>query len=119
MVKKDYTIHGVTIPAGSTVDLRFGAANRDQRHFPEPDKIDLDRRNAGSHMGFGAGVHHCLGAPLARRELYWGFKAIFERFDSIRLTPGKNNLRHIPHFWLRGLKELHVTFTKSSAPSKA
>ncbi len=119
VVKKEYELHGVKIPVGATVDLRYGSANRDQRHFPEPEKLDLDRRNAGSHMAFGAGVHHCLGAPLARRELLWGFKAIFERFDEIKLAPGKNKLRHIPNFWLRGLKELHIEFRKSSAPSRA
>ena len=119
IVKKEYELHGVTIPVGATVDLRYGSANRDARHFPEPETLDLDRKNAASHMAFGAGVHHCLGAPLARRELLWGFKAIVERFDEIHLPEGKNNFRHIPNFWLRGMKELHVEFTKSAAPSKA
>jgi cytochrome P450 len=47
--------------------VRFAAANRDERMFECPEKLDLDRPKAGAHMGFGSGTHHCLGAPLARR----------------------------------------------------
>lgn len=113
VARNDVEMHGVTIPKGSTVVLRYAAANRDDRHFECPEKLDLDRRNAGSHMAFGSGVHHCLGAPLARRELYWGFKAFLDRIEDFELEPD-NDLRHAPNFCLRALKELRITFTRRS-----
>jgi cytochrome P450 len=114
-VRRDIEIHGVKIPAGAMINTRYAAANRDERHFPDPEKIDLTRRNAASHLAFGSGVHHCLGAPLARRELYWGFKAFIDRVEDFELTPERNALRHAPNFALRALKELHITFTKRSS----
>src|SRR3954454_27350 len=59
------TLHGVTIPAGGRVVLVTGAVNRDERQFPDPDTFDITRPR-GRHLGFGEGVHGCLGAPLAR-----------------------------------------------------
>jgi cytochrome P450 len=111
IARKDIELHGVTIPAGAMINTRYAAANRDERHFECPEKIDLTRRNAASHLAFGSGVHHCLGAPLARRELYWGFKAFFDRVEDFELVKEKNTLRHHPNFALRALKELHITFT--------
>jgi cytochrome P450 len=113
IAKNDIELHGVTIPAGAMINTRYAAANRDERHFECPEKIDLERRNAGSHLAFGSGVHHCLGAPLARRELYWGFKAFLDRIEDFELVPD-NRFRHQPNFALRALKELHVTFTKKA-----
>ncbi len=108
---RDIEIHGMTIPKGAMINTRYASANRDERHFECPEKLDLDRKNAGSHMAFGSGIHHCLGAPLARRELYWGFKAMVDRFDHIQFAEGKNDFRHGPTFCLRALKELHIEFT--------
>ncbi|SDN96989.1 cytochrome P450 [Geodermatophilus sp. DSM 45219] len=64
---REVTLHGVTIPAGGRVVLVPGAANRDERQFPHPDTFDITRPR-GRHLGFGEGVHGCLGAPLARLE---------------------------------------------------
>jgi cytochrome P450 len=64
---REVTLHGVTIPAGGRVVLVPGAANRDERQFPDPDTFDITRPR-GRHLGFGEGVHGCLGAPLARLE---------------------------------------------------
>ncbi|MBM7804428.1 cytochrome P450/ferredoxin-NADP reductase [Geodermatophilus bullaregiensis] len=64
---REVTLHGVTIPAGGRVVLVMGAANRDERQFPDPDRFDVTRPR-GRHLGFGEGVHGCLGAPLARLE---------------------------------------------------
>ncbi|MFN3233278.1 MAG: cytochrome P450 [Alphaproteobacteria bacterium] len=108
---KDVELHGVTIPEGAMVNIRYAAANRDPRHFECPNDINLERKNAGSHVGFGSGIHHCLGAPLARRELYWSFKAFTDRIDDFELTEG-NKFRHHPNFCLRPMKELHITFDK-------
>ena len=115
VARRDIDMHGVTIPAGAVINTRYAAANRDERHFACPEKLDLTRRNAASHLAFGSGVHHCLGAPLARRELYWGFRAFIDRAEDFELAPGRNDLRHAPNFALRALKELHITFTKRRA----
>ena len=66
-VMRDVTLHGVTMPARSRVVLVTGAANRDERQFPDPDRFDV-MRGVVRHVGFGEGVHGCLGAPLARLE---------------------------------------------------
>ena len=107
---QDSELHGVKIPAGSMVHLRFGAANRDPDAFPDPDRIDLRRKNAGAHLAFGQGLHHCLGAPLARLELNLSFRALLERWDDIRTVLNPDTLAHKPGLSLRSLKELSITF---------
>ena len=107
-VAADTELSGVTIPKGAFLDIRFAAANRDEGQFEAPEELRLDRRNAASHMAFGSGVHHCLGAPLARRELYWGFKAFVDHVESFELIEDKNDYTHVPNFWLRALKALHI-----------
>jgi cytochrome P450 len=110
VAKNDYELHSVTIPKGAQVDLRYASGNRDPEQFANPDKIDLERKNPGAHLGFSTGTHYCLGAPLARRELYWGFKAFIDRIENFRLSPDRNLLRHQPNYSLRILKELHIEF---------
>lgn len=110
-VPQDTEIHGVKIPAGSVLNIRYAAANRDADEFQCPAELDLERDKPGRHLAFGSGVHHCLGAPLARRELYWSFKAFVDRIDDFKLIEGKNDLRHQPNFCLRALKALHIEFT--------
>jgi len=66
---KDVHLHGVTIPAGKPIFLINGAANRDPEAWTDPDKFDIDRdRTEAQNMGFGYGIHSCLGAALARME---------------------------------------------------
>jgi cytochrome P450 len=107
---KEVELHGVTIPAGAVINVRYAAANRDERHFGCPADLDLERENSRSHLAFGAGTHFCLGAPLARRELHLGFKALVERVESMWFLEGRNDFRHQPNFCLRALKELHIGF---------
>ncbi len=64
---RDYTVGANTIPAGARVLLLFAAANRDPRHFEDPDNFDLNR-NPSDHLAFGVGIHYCLGTPLTRLE---------------------------------------------------
>ena len=79
---------GVEIPAGSTVYTFFGAANYDARVFPDPLRFDLTRQNGARHLGFGFGVHACLGASLARLELRVGTQALRAAFPRLRLAEG-------------------------------
>jgi cytochrome P450 len=116
LATRDVEMHGVAIPKGSLLCVRFAAANRDPEKFECPQQVDLDRKNAGAHLGFSSGTHHCLGAPLARRELYWAFKAFIDRVEDFRLTP-ENTFRHLPNYALRIKTKLFVEFTpKRPAP---
>jgi cytochrome P450 len=65
----DFAIGDVPIPRGAKISMLFGAANRDPRVFERPDAFDVGRTNAAQHIGFGGGIHVCIGAPLARVEL--------------------------------------------------
>jgi cytochrome P450 len=103
----DVEMHGVTIPAGSLVLPGYSAANRDDRVFDAPDAFDLERTDSRKHLGFGFGTHHCLGAPLARRELYAGFKAIVERIDEMWFVDD-TELTVAPNYFLRALRELKI-----------
>jgi cytochrome P450 len=82
----DTEIAGVDIPAGSTVVVLIGAANRDNRRFAAGDQIDLDAADA-AHLAFGQGIHHCLGAPLARLEARVAINRILDTVSAIRLDP--------------------------------
>ena len=105
---KDIELHGVTIPGGAMINIRYAAGNRDEREFECPGQLDLNREKPGRHLAFGSGIHHCLGAPLARRERYWSFKALVDRVDEMCFAPGMNDFAMAPNFALRALKELHI-----------
>ena len=81
---RDYTMGANTIPAGGRVLLLFAAANRDPRHYPDPDTFDLDR-NPPDHLAFGFGIHYCLGTPLSRLEVSRVLSQLLPRVESIRL----------------------------------
>ncbi len=100
----DVEIHGVTLPANSRVALLYGAANRDERRFANPDVLDLSRvpkRN----LAFGEGIHFCLGAPLARLETRLVLKRVLEQFPDYELcgVPQRN-----PQHTTRGYARLPV-----------
>jgi cytochrome P450 len=107
----DVELHGVTIPAGAVLNLRYAAGNRDERQFDCPAEIDLERDKPHRHLAFGLGTHHCLGAPLARREMYYGFKALVDRIDEMWFLDGENTFEFHQNFFLRALKEVHIGFT--------
>lgn len=78
---------GVTIPANATVLLLWGAANRDPAEYDRPDEVVLDRRAARHHLGFGRGIHHCVGAPLARLEAHVILTPLLQRTAHFALDP--------------------------------
>ena len=108
---EDIELHGVSIPKGSMINIRYAAANRDEREFECPEKLDLERQKPGRHLGFGSGIHHCIGAPLARRELFWAFRALVDRVDDMQFAADMNSFEVAPNFSLRALQELHIEFT--------
>ena len=109
-VARDVEIGGVQIPSGATVHIRYGAANRDPEWFAEPDELDLTRRNAGRHLAFGAGEHRCPGEGLSKLEQRIAAELFLQRMGNLRFTPDRNDFAHLPGFWLRALKQLHVSF---------
>jgi cytochrome P450 len=103
-VLEDIEVHGVAIPRGSEVALLFGSANRDPAAFADPDRLDVTRRD-NPHISFGAGIHYCLGAPLARIELAASFGALLARAPGLRLV---EEPVYKPNYVIRGLRELIV-----------
>ena len=82
---RDVAIHDSVIPDGAQVALVWGSANRDERRWPDPDRLDLTRP-AQRHMSFGDGIHHCLGAPLARLEAKIALGAVLARIPDYDLA---------------------------------
>jgi cytochrome P450 len=107
---RDVVIDGVTIPVGATVLLRWGAANRDETHFTDPDTMDLTRSYPASHLAFGKGIHFCLGAHLARLEGRVAYETIFDQWADIRRQPGSEDVEMIDHPLFRAPRHLPITF---------
>ena len=91
------------------MNLRNGSANRDDEKFEDGDRFDISRKNASAHLAFGAGIHHCIGAQLARRELQCAMRALISKLDDLKFAES-NTFEHHPSFILRGLKALHIQF---------
>jgi cytochrome P450 len=105
-VVSDTELGGVSIPAGSSLVLMWPAANHDRDAFQNPDEIDLDRPNPRQHVGFGWGIHLCVGAPLARVEAKVAFEQLLARTKSFELDPTAAPLRHHRSLMIRRLVEL-------------
>jgi len=107
---KDAVLGGVPIPANSDVGLFLGAANRDDRRYADPDTFDMFRQ-AQQHVGFGFGVHMCLGMHLARMEARVAVNAILDRLDDIRFDPDADDDPHIHGMAFRSPTSLPVCFS--------
>jgi cytochrome P450 len=101
------TIGEVTIPAGAQVVINLAAANRDPGRYANPDLLDIDRAES-RHLGFGHGIHHCLGAVLARMEGQLALGSLLRRFPELRLAGDDLHWGHGDGLVLRGLSELPV-----------
>jgi cytochrome P450 len=104
---EDVEVGGVVIPAGEWVFPALSSADRDPVQFADPDRLDLGR-DASGHVAFGHGVHHCLGAPLARMEGEVALGALFARFPAISLAVPASELRWRPVSLMNGLESLPV-----------
>jgi cytochrome P450 len=105
-VLSDTELGGTPIPAGSALVLAWPAANRDPNAFSNPDEIDLDRPNPRQHVGFGWGIHLCVGAPLARVETKVAFEQLLARTKCFSIDPAAAPLRYHPSLMVRRLVEL-------------
>ena len=105
------TLHGQTLPVGTRVMLLWASANRDEREYPQPERIDLNRPNLKHHLAFGRGIHQCLGANLARLEVKVSLEQLLARtrllvLDTASLTPAD----HVHSVFIRELNALPIRF---------
>jgi cytochrome P450 len=114
IARRDVRIHGATIPSGAQVRLVWGAANRDERAFPEPDRFDIER-DARGHLAFGQGIHFCLGAHLARLEARVAFEELLARIPDYRLAGRPAWTRSI---WARAHPAVPIEF-EPAPPARA
>jgi len=118
------SVGGVDIPAGTTVMVLNGAANRDPRHFADPATFDAARPNARHHLAFGRGIHTCPGAPLARAEARVTIERLLDRTAGIRISERAHGpaearrYRYIPTYILRGLTRLHLEFISAGEKTR-
>ena len=107
--REDVTIQGVTIPRGGMTFGAIGSANRDERAFMNPDTLDITR-DPNKHLGFGFGIHFCLGAPLARLEAQIAINILLDRLRNLRLKGSADSLTWRQSLVLRGLDALPLKF---------
>jgi len=98
-------IAGTAIPRGEVISMLFGSANRDPRVFENADRLAVGRSNAAEHVGFGGGIHVCIGAPLARIELEAALRTLVERAPELELAAEPER---VPAFVIRGYQAVEV-----------
>ena len=109
LVTRDVEIDGVTIPRGDLVAFALPTANRDPEVYDHPETLDIERGTM-NHVGFGHGVHHCLGAPLARMEMRIAFPALLRRFPGLRLAIEDDEVEFRSFHVVYGLRSLPVAW---------
>jgi cytochrome P450 len=109
VVTEDTKLGEFYLKAGTLVMVRFDAANRDPMNFQAGDRFDVCRHNASHHLSFGHGIHYCLGAMLARREMQIAYKSLLLRLKNVRLA---KDYQYIPNVLMRSLKHLYIKFDK-------
>jgi cytochrome P450 len=116
LVIKPVTLHGVEVQPGDHVVSFISAANRDPEVFDDPHTLRIDREH-NRHLTFASGRHRCIGSNLARTELRVAFEELLARMPDFRVDPERPPLLH--HGPIRGLQELHLTFTPTMARVEA
>jgi cytochrome P450 len=117
MARKSTALGDTAVPAGTTVMVSPGAANRDPNRFDNPHEFSLDRKNVREHIAFSRGIHSCPGAPLARVEGRVSIERILDRLADISIDEEKHGpaearaYNYEPTFILRGLTEINIGFT--------
>ena len=105
---KDTEINGTPVPKGSMVMIKFSSANRDAEAYPDPHSFDVKRDNAKTQIAFGYGVHMCVGASLARKEMNVAFRCLIDRIEKFELLEEEADLSYPPNVLLRGLSSLKL-----------
>ncbi len=111
IARHEVVLDGVTIPEGATLLLRYDGGNRDPDRFEDPDRFDIRRRNARTHVAFGApSVHRCLGQMLARKELMVAFPRLLARMKDLRIADGSDT-SYQPSLMFHTIGSLNLAFT--------
>ncbi|MFT3770403.1 MAG: cytochrome P450 [Minicystis sp.] len=108
-VRAPATVGGVELPEGARMFLSYAAANRDEAEFTEPDRWNPRRAASERHLGFGHGIHFCIGAPLARLEARVALEQILARLPDVRLAPD-HTIAYVPNLLHRGPRSLRVAW---------
>jgi len=116
LVRRECALGPVRLRAGDQLLLSWAAANRDPEVFEAPDALRLDRPNPRHHLGFGRGIHFCVGAPLARLEVRVVLEELLARTARIALDPEAPAPRHVASATVRRLARLHLVFEDASGP---
>jgi cytochrome P450 len=117
VARRPATVGAFDVPAGATLMVLNGAANRDPRHFADAAEFRLSRGNAREHLAFGRGPHSCPGGPLARVEARVSIERLLDRMAEIRISEdhhgpaGARRYDYVPTYILRGLTRLHLGFS--------
>ncbi|HEX4107156.1 MAG TPA: cytochrome P450 [Solirubrobacteraceae bacterium] len=111
--KGEVEFHGHRAQDGEWVVPLWGAGSRDPKVFPDPDTFDMDRPNVRNHMGFGHGIHFCVGSELARMEGRSAFHALLTRFGDFEVDEEASDLTHPPTFAQHGYKKIVLRFTRA------
>ncbi|MFD7664947.1 cytochrome P450 [Streptomyces sp. NPDC059788] len=119
VTREPVTYSGVRIDPGEVIYACVASANRDPERFADPDRFDPHRRDIGHHLGFGQGIHYCLGAALARIEGEVALAELLHAFDDMTQAVPEAELNWRSTFLFRSLAELPVTLTPSRAPAGA
>lgn len=101
------TLGGIDLPEGTPIFLNFAAANRSPDLFDQPDEFDIHRANANRHISFGKGIHHCLGAGLAKLEARIALELLIAKAPGLRLVP-EQRITTFPNITFRGPEQLHL-----------
>jgi len=109
---REVQLGGTVLPAYSQVCILFASANDDDTQFPQPRSLDVSRPNISKHLTFGAGIHLCIGAALARMEIKVAAQEIIKRLDNIRLAIPAEELTYLPTLATQTLERLPLTFSR-------
>jgi cytochrome P450 len=109
---REVELGGKVLPAHAQVCILFVSANDDDTQFACPRTLDISRPNISKHLTFGAGIHLCIGAALARMEIKVAAQEIVKRLDNIRLAIPAQELTYLPTLATQTLERLPLTFSR-------
>lgn len=109
---EDTAVAGTPIPKGSCLHVRLAAGNRDEQKYQLADKLDPHRSGVRNHLGFGNGIHYCVGVHLSRAEIRVSLSRLLDRLDDVRIDTSNGPIEYVSAGMVRGVKALPITFRK-------
>ena len=116
MTTREVQLGGKILPKGAHLLVLFGSGCDDDAQFECPRQFDPNRRNLNKHVAFGAGIHHCIGAPLARMEIRVAAREVVHRLDNIKLAEPLEAIRYLSTVASHSIERLPLTFTRAASP---